>query len=310
MGCDGGTIPKRDELVRTKKKPEQKDRESELSFRWRHCTITQQPLQNPIVACGHGRLYSKEAVLEGLLDRSRMPEGAQHITSLKDVKQLNMTPNPAFAIKANGEKGESGIYHDPREAPFVCPVIGIEFSGKFKFVFSWSCGCVISERAVKEVPSEICHKCQKPFVKEDLVYLNAEGETLQLMITRMLERKAKLKASKSKKNKVETATSSSSTTAVEPQTSSSESASTSNNTDDLKSVPSTSKPLKRARSPERAKAKDLEKLTDPGYKKAKSQYSVAKDDKASSVFKSLFTSHDTAKNQTRAHWVTYNPFYN
>jgi len=23
MGCDGGTIPKRDELVRTKKKPEQ-----------------------------------------------------------------------------------------------------------------------------------------------------------------------------------------------------------------------------------------------------------------------------------------------
>lgn len=25
MGCDGGTIPKRDELVRTKKKPEQVD---------------------------------------------------------------------------------------------------------------------------------------------------------------------------------------------------------------------------------------------------------------------------------------------
>lgn len=26
MGCDGGTIPKRDELVRTKKKPEQVNR--------------------------------------------------------------------------------------------------------------------------------------------------------------------------------------------------------------------------------------------------------------------------------------------
>ena len=30
MGCDGGTIPTRDELVRLKKKPEQKDKNSEL----------------------------------------------------------------------------------------------------------------------------------------------------------------------------------------------------------------------------------------------------------------------------------------
>lgn len=49
---------------------------------------------------------------------------------------------------------------------------------------------------------------------------------------------------------------------------------------------------------------------DPAYKKAKSDYSVAKDPKASEVFKSIFTTHKSATDQDRAHWVTYNPFYN
>lgn len=49
---------------------------------------------------------------------------------------------------------------------------------------------------------------------------------------------------------------------------------------------------------------------DPAYKKAKEDYSVAQDPNASEVLKSLFTTHKTAAQQTRAHWVTYNPFYN
>lgn len=49
---------------------------------------------------------------------------------------------------------------------------------------------------------------------------------------------------------------------------------------------------------------------DPSYKKTKKDYSVAKDPQTSEVFKSLFTSHKNDKEQQRAHWVTYNPFYN
>lgn len=49
---------------------------------------------------------------------------------------------------------------------------------------------------------------------------------------------------------------------------------------------------------------------DPSYKKTKKDYSVAKDPQTSEVFKSLFTSHKSDKEQKRAHWVTYNPFYN
>lgn len=49
---------------------------------------------------------------------------------------------------------------------------------------------------------------------------------------------------------------------------------------------------------------------DPSYKKTKKAYSVAKDPQSSEVYKSLFTSHKSDKEQSRAHWVTYNPFYN
>lgn len=50
--------------------------------------------------------------------------------------------------------------------------------------------------------------------------------------------------------------------------------------------------------------------SDPNSKKVKKDYSVASDPKATNVYKSLFTTHESEKNQERAHWVTYNPHYN
>jgi hypothetical protein len=50
MGCDGGTIPKRDELVRTKKKQEQTPKEVKNAAKWNHCHLSQLSLQKPIVA--------------------------------------------------------------------------------------------------------------------------------------------------------------------------------------------------------------------------------------------------------------------
>lgn len=44
--------------------------------------------------------------------------------------------------------------------------------------------------------------------------------------------------------------------------------------------------------------------------KAKTDYSIANDPNASENFKSLFTTHKTAKNQTKNNWTTFNPFYN
>ena len=85
MGCDGGTIPTRGELVKTKKKPEKLSKDAQLASRWRHCALSQQPLRAPIVACQLGRLYNKEVVIEALLGGDK-PADLAHVSSLKDVK--------------------------------------------------------------------------------------------------------------------------------------------------------------------------------------------------------------------------------
>lgn len=50
--------------------------------------------------------------------------------------------------------------------------------------------------------------------------------------------------------------------------------------------------------------------SDPNSKKVKKDYSVAADPKVTDIYKSIFTSHESEKNQERAHWITYNPHYN
>ncbi|XP_055547066.1 replication termination factor 2 [Wyeomyia smithii] len=297
MGCDGGTIPRRDELVRLKKKPEQKDKDAERQFRWKHCTLTQERLQKPIVMCGLGRLYSKQNIIEALLEKDRMPESCSHIKSLKDIKDLNLTANPAYEAS-----------HDDKSAEFICALIGLEMSGQFRFAALWSCGCVFSERALKEVKDKTCSVCQVPFTEQDIVILNGTDEDVDLMRTRMEARVARLKAEKKakadKKAKVKESL---------PATQTSGSLNKDAN-DAGPSKPTTSgKPgnviSKLSSTNKRALISD--KIgDDPLFKKSKQDYSVAKDPNATAVYKSLFTTHESEQDQKRAHWVTYNPFYN
>nr|CAG4647260.1 EOG090X0ACT [Megafenestra aurita] len=279
MGCDGGTIPKRDELVKTKKKPEQKDKNAENHCKWRLCASSQEELCSPIVACELGRLFNKESVLEILLDKAKAPECGKHLRSLKDVKELVLTTNPSFRKHANMGDG----YDDVQSAQFICPVLGIEMNGKFKFCFIWTCGCVMSERTLKEIKSTNCHKCQKPFKNEDVVMINPSEEELVNMIDNMEKRrsaaKSKTKAVKREAGETEKRSGKGKKLMVGP-----------NNSTSI--------------------AHKLIKLEDPAMAKTKASYSVASDPNASDVFKSLFTTHDKAVNQTKGHWVTYNPFYN
>ncbi|XP_036345971.1 LOW QUALITY PROTEIN: titin-like, partial [Rhagoletis pomonella] len=199
MGCDGGTIPRRDELVRTAKKPEQKDKDAEREFRWLHCALTQQRLQEPIVMCSLGRLYSKQSLIEQLLEKDKMPESIKHIRSLKDIKSLNLTPNPAYTDEDKTE----GLL-DTRHARYICKLSGLEMSGKFRFVALWTCGCVIAERAIKQIKRDnsggsTCPLCLIPFGIEDVVILNAADEDLELMQAKMEMRNVKRKTCKKDK---------------------------------------------------------------------------------------------------------------
>lgn len=130
---------------------------------------------------------------------------------------------------------------------------------------------------------QVCHKCQQPFTENDVVIMNAENEDLRKMEERLTIRKNERKASKKKIKKESTS-------------------------DEVEQV---EVPKKKIKKEEKASSSKLpNQVQDSAYNKTKEDYSVAKDPKASEVFKSIFTSHKSASDQTRAHWVTYNPFYN
>lgn len=255
--------------------------------------------------CGLGRLYSKQNVIEQLLEKGGMPENCSHIKSLKDIKNLKLTANPAFSEE------------DEKNAPFVCALIGLEMSGQFRFVALWTCGCVFSERAIKQLKSSICSICQTTYTEQDIVILNGNEEDVNMMTTKMEARVARLKAEKKdKKNKVKleqkeaataTITSSPSTTPPPIQTTV------------VKTEPGTStlKPFSKsellARSSIAAQKREI--ITDsigsdPKSKRSKKDYSVAKDPSATEVYKSIFTTHESEQTQGRAFWITYNPHYN
>ena len=82
MGNDGGSIPKRDELVKIKKKKEEAEKDDENRGKWEVCAISKEELQPPIVTCPLGFLYNKEAVLTALLENT-LPSEFSHIRSLK-----------------------------------------------------------------------------------------------------------------------------------------------------------------------------------------------------------------------------------
>lgn len=170
MGCDGGSIPKRREMVKTRSVTngnEHKDLE-----KWNHCFLSGEALSNPIVGCGLGRLYNKEAVIKYLLDRDAFPESQEmmsHITSLKDLINLKLTSSSSHS--SSKPVNQQTSYKDA-EAMFVCPVTGREMNGKFRFIFYRGCGCVLSEEALKELKAgdAKCIACGKDAGKAVPIY--------------------------------------------------------------------------------------------------------------------------------------------
>lgn len=149
MGNDGGSIPKRTDLVKSKGKPQGTgaDPRDADKPRWRQCALSNDPLRRPIVSCPLGRLFNKDALIALLLASPDDPppfgaEGqsvAGHIRSLKDVTELKLHDNPALADS------------DEAAAPFVCPVTLREMNGSTKFMYRIPSGTVVSEVALRQI---------------------------------------------------------------------------------------------------------------------------------------------------------------
>jgi hypothetical protein len=289
MGCDGGTIPKRNELVKTKKKKATLSKDVKNAARWNNCRLSQRPLEKPIICDTNGYLYNKEAIIEFLLDKSKYEKGPEHIRSLKDVKELNLVSNPSFNINKQENSGEQS---EMNRSQWICPITGLEMNGSFKFFALFNCGCVFSERAYKTIQSSTklnCLKCEKAFEPTDMIILNPTcPEDLELNVTKFETRKesaAKVKAEKQAAK------------VVLPKIAVDETV------ENL--LPKTSK-----RSIDSSNGASCSKASAvTAGSMAKKIKSVQDDPNASSVYKNLFTSCDKAKNQQKAHWVTFNPQY-
>lgn len=227
MGNDGGSIPDRRDLVRSKRKAEQADKANQTRARWFFCALSKRPLQEPVVSCELGKLYNKDAIIEFLLDRSAFGDGEDicgHIRSLKDVKTLTLTANTA------PKSGSPDSSVD--RASFVCPLNLKEMTGVVPFVYLSTCGCVFSQAGLKAVavsrtpPSEkgtdldkdkdqsasgevaqldVCPQCATKFDRsEDVRTLNPGPEEEERMQGTMERRRASAGAinrGKSKKRK-------------------------------------------------------------------------------------------------------------
>ncbi|ELT93342.1 hypothetical protein CAPTEDRAFT_157491 [Capitella teleta] len=293
MGCDGGTIPRRDELVRRKKKPEKKDKDAELSAKWKHCAISQEPLRNPILACELGRLYNKESVLEFLLDKSKFEfaENFSHIKSLKDVHELNFTDSSYMKC---AEKGDAYIDSSSR-SKYICPIAGLEMSGKYRFVYLLKCFCVFSERGLREVKSDTCSKCCKKYSSDEIIPLNGTPEEVEKLRSRIEERKlkAKLERRGKKKARAEAAVGVPPTEATDDEPPS--------KVAKLDSKPSSSS----AKAP----PKVASKLSLGKTKVKPEEKTIQNDPTKSTAYKSLFNTCEKARNQMQPHWITHNPLY-
>lgn len=170
MGNDGGSIPKRRELVKNASRAptvsELKATALEsLTHAWTHCALSGAPLDlDTVVSDWRGRLYNYEAILKGLMPSDEPAEVAPAslgIASLRDVSKLKFSKN-----------GDS----------WVCPISMKEIGPATRAVYLVPCGHVFAEVAITEIQESTCPECAEAFDRDNVIAIlpTTEKDTLKL----------------------------------------------------------------------------------------------------------------------------------
>ncbi|KAI1204321.1 DUF602-domain-containing protein [Annulohypoxylon truncatum] len=191
MGNDGGSIPKRRELVREAARlPTASELKAtaleSLTHAWTTCPLSDAPLDlSNTVSDWRGRLYNYESVLQCLMPSSSetaIPEAQEAefartgIKSLKDVVKLNITTR-------KDEKGRQFA---------ACPVSMKELGAATKGVYVVPCGHVFAEVAMKEISGteKQCPECSATFEERDVIpILSTDEAELEKLAKRVDELK-------------------------------------------------------------------------------------------------------------------------
>ncbi|XP_043702681.1 replication termination factor 2 [Telopea speciosissima] len=171
------------------KKPDKVDPNETRLSRWTNCALSFEPLKHPCVVDRLGNLFNKESLVEALLGK-KLPKGFGHIKGLKDMIPIELSAIP-------------GVKYDDNsfETKFQCPITGLEFNGKYKFLALRSCGHVVSTKALKEVKSSACLLCHKEFSESDMIVINGSPEEVAALREKMEEERVKVREKKEKKMK-------------------------------------------------------------------------------------------------------------
>ncbi|KAI1764495.1 DUF602-domain-containing protein [Hypoxylon sp. FL1150] len=180
MGNDGGSIPKRRELVREAARlPTTSELKAtaleSLTHAWTTCPLSDAPLDlSNTVSDWRGRLYNYESVLQCLMPSSSeaaLPETQEAefartgIKSLKDVIKLK------FTIRKD-EKSSRGEFA-------TCPVSLKELGAATKSIYLVPCGHVFAEMAMKEIAEtgeKHCPECSYNFEERDIIPILSTDE--------------------------------------------------------------------------------------------------------------------------------------
>ncbi|KAK2954093.1 putative DUF602 family protein [Blattamonas nauphoetae] len=148
MGGDGGSFKQRTEMVKTKQTKKEFQYDLQHGERYFICSLSGQPLSDPIVVDCRGNMFNKETFLkEFLSNKNEVRAAFPHIRNpLKDLIQVFFTPNPAYTRN----RVEFPQEHQP--GPWVCPLRSdIEVNGKQKFTCLSPCGHALCDASVCEV---------------------------------------------------------------------------------------------------------------------------------------------------------------
>lgn len=163
------------------KKPDKVNPAEELLAKWTCCHLSNEPLCAPCVVDELGYVYNKEAVLHNLLNKT-MPPQLSYISGLKHLTELKLEANSKkVSTSASSSKASNAAsFQLSNGADFACPVTGLEYNGRSKFVVLRPSGIVVSEKALKELLPVVEEMAGGKWSEEDVLPINPTGEQLQL----------------------------------------------------------------------------------------------------------------------------------
>lgn len=172
MGNDGGSIPKRRELVKEAAKAltsaQIKEAQTEQQeYAWSTDPLTRKPLSRPVVSDAAGILYNKDSIIEYLLKDDEDAEKVEmrKVGGVKGTVEGGFTELGTFGDRVKGLKDVVEVKFEIAEGEgvekgkgekWVCPITGTPLGPNAKAVYIVPCGHAFAGSVVKEVAGSAC----------------------------------------------------------------------------------------------------------------------------------------------------------